>query len=134
MPVVLTQHKLNSPASPSLRAGRKLDDVDKACLLNLLHQEAVAMVEGLSGTASPTDSAIYQPKISLMEYANLPPAVMSDAAEFAKAVAADLGIPTVGRAWRLVVLRYHSEAAGDDWSNGRWAPDLRWECLSSSVL
>lgn len=102
--------------------------------LTVLHQEANDLVDGLPGAVLPADSAVYQPKVSLMEYAKLPSAVMSDAAEFASAVAEDLGIPAVGRAWRLVVLRYHSEAAGDDWSNGRWAPDLRWECLSSSVL
>ena len=39
MPVALTQPKLNSPSSPSLCAGRKLDDVDKACLVNLLHED-----------------------------------------------------------------------------------------------
>jgi len=37
MPVALTQPKLNSPLSPSLGAGRKLDDVDKAVLVNVLH-------------------------------------------------------------------------------------------------
>ena len=39
MPVALTQPKLNSPSSPSLCAGRKLDDVDKAFLVNLLHED-----------------------------------------------------------------------------------------------
>ncbi len=39
MPVALTQTKLNSPSSPSLFAGRKLDVVDKAFLLNLLHED-----------------------------------------------------------------------------------------------
>jgi len=49
-------------------------------------------------------------------------------------VAIDVGVPSVARAWRLVLLRYHSEAAGDDWSHGRWASDIRWEYLSSYVL
>jgi hypothetical protein len=39
MPVALTQPKLNSPSSPSLCAGRKLDDVDKAVLVNWLHKD-----------------------------------------------------------------------------------------------
>jgi len=39
MPVARTQPTLNSPSSPSHYAGRKLDDVDKAVLVNLLHQD-----------------------------------------------------------------------------------------------
>ena len=69
-----------------------------------------------------------------MEYADLPLTVMADACEFAKGVAIDVGVPSVARAWRLALLRYHSEAAGDDWSHGRWASDIRWEYLSSYVL
>jgi hypothetical protein len=69
-----------------------------------------------------------------MEYANLPPIVMADATEFAKGVAKDVGVPVVARAWRLVLLRYHSEAAGDDWSHGSWANDVSWEYLSSYTL
>ena len=39
MLVALTQPKLNTPTSPSLCVGRKLDDVDKAVLVNLLHKD-----------------------------------------------------------------------------------------------
>ena len=59
---------------------------------------------------------------------------MADAVEFAKGVAADLGVPAVAHAWKLVVLRYHSEAAGNDWGNGGWASDLSWEYLASYAL
>lgn len=38
MPVALTQPTLNSPLSPSLCAGRKLDDIDKALLMSLLQE------------------------------------------------------------------------------------------------
>ena len=69
-----------------------------------------------------------------VRYADLPAPVMADAAEFAKGVAIVVGVPSVARAWRLVLLRYHSEAAGDDWSDGSWASDIRWEHLSSYVL
>ena len=37
MPVALAQPTLNFPSSPSLYAGRKLDEIDKALLLHLLH-------------------------------------------------------------------------------------------------
>ena len=39
MLVALTQPKLNTLTSPSLCVGRKLDDVDKAVLVNLLHKD-----------------------------------------------------------------------------------------------
>ena len=102
--------------------------------LTVLQGEAVTLVDGLPGAVLSPGTSGFHPKINLMEYADLPPAVMADAFDFAKGVAADIGVPSVARAWRLVVLRYHSEAAGDDWSHGAWAPDLRWEYLSSYVL
>ena len=36
--------------------------------------------------------------------------------------------------WRLLLTRYSSDAAGDDWSNGRWAADLSWQQLHSHRL
>ena len=100
----------------------------------MLYREAMSMLEGLPNASLPIDNEIFHPKINLMEYANLPPAVMADAADFAKGVATDMGVPAVALAWRLVLLRYHSDAAGDNWSHGNWASDVRWEHLSSYVL
>ncbi|HIF42658.1 MAG TPA: hypothetical protein EYG27_08915 [Dehalococcoidia bacterium] len=100
----------------------------------VLHREAAAMIEELPGASLPTVDSPFHPKINLMEYANLPPTVMADAADFAKGVAIDVGVPVVARAWRLVLLRYLSDAAGDDWSHGSWSSDVRWEYLSSYVL
>ncbi|MBT99617.1 MAG: hypothetical protein CL902_13495 [Dehalococcoidia bacterium] len=102
--------------------------------LTKLQREATSMLEELPGASLPSDNGPFHPKINLMEYANLPPTVMADAAGFAKGVAIDVGVPVVARAWRLVLLRYHSEAAGDDWSHGSWANDVSWEHLSSYVL
>lgn len=102
--------------------------------LTVLQGEAAALVDGLPGAVLPPENREFHPKINLVEYANLPPIVMADAFYFAKGVATDIGVPEVARAWRLVVLRYHSQAAGDDWSHGAWAPDLRWEYLSSYAL
>ena len=75
-----------------------------------------------------------RPQLPLMLYARLPEAVFNDAAEFARAVVADIQVPSSTRAWRLLLLRFESDAAGDDWSGGRWAADLRWELLSSNAL
>ncbi|MEE8465058.1 MAG: hypothetical protein V3S68_01180 [Dehalococcoidia bacterium] len=99
--------------------------------LAVLQREAVTLAGGLTGAVLLPEGDGFHPKVNLMEYANLPPAVMADALEFAKGVTIDLGVPAIARAWRLVVLRYQSEAAGDDWSQGAWAPDLRWEYVSS---
>ena len=98
-----------------------------------LRRDALMMVDELSGATMPTASD-YHYKINLMEYADLASAVMDDALDFARGVALDVGVPAVASAWRLVLLRYHSESAGDDWSNGSWASDISWEYLSSFVL
>ena len=76
----------------------------------------------------------FQPHLPLMQYARLPEAVFADAVEFSRAVAADLQIPPGTQAWRLLLLRFKSDAAGDDWSGGSWAADLRWELLASYPL
>ena len=80
------------------------------------------------------DGPIYRPHLPLMQFARLPAGVFSDAAEFARAVVADLGVPATTRAWSLPLLRFHSDAAGDEWSGGAWAADLGWEPLSSHPL
>ena len=102
--------------------------------LTILQRDAVTMLDELPGADPPPESGEFHPKINLIEYADLPPAVLADATDFAKGVAIDVGVPSVARAWRLSLLRYRSESAGDDWSHGSWASDIRWENLSSYVL
>ena len=53
------------------------------------------------------------------------------AVAFADGVVQDLEIPNETRAWQLVLLRFESDAAGEDWSQGGWAADLRWNLLAS---
>ena len=76
----------------------------------------------------------YRPHLPLLQHAKLPGPVFADAVEFARAVAADLQIPSGTQAWRLLLLRFESDAAADDWSGGGWAADLRWELLASYPL
>ncbi len=102
--------------------------------LSILQRDAVTMVGDLPGADLPLEKGEFHPKINLIEYADLPPAVLADATDFAKGVAIDVGVPSVARAWRLSLLRYQSEGAGDEWSHGSWASDVRWENLSSYVL
>ena len=76
----------------------------------------------------------YCPRLPLMQFARLPSPVFDDAVEFARAVVDDLQIPASTRAWRLLLIRFQSEAAGQDWQSGSWAMDLRWELLASYPL
>ena len=86
------------------------------------------------GFSEETSGGNYRPCVPLMQYAKLPAPVFEDAVEFARAVVADLQIPTATRAWRLLLLHFISEAAGEDWEGGRWAADLRWDLLTSYPL
>jgi 2'-5' RNA ligase len=76
----------------------------------------------------------YWPHLTLLQYAKLPPAVFEDAVQFARAVVADLPVPTVTQAWKLLLVRFESNVAGDNWDGGRWASDLRWNVLASYSL
>jgi hypothetical protein len=60
--------------------------------------------------------------------------VFADAVEFAKEVVDGSEMPSMARAWRLLLIRFQSQAAGDDWSDGSWAADLSWQVLSSHEL
>ncbi len=69
-----------------------------------------------------------------MQHARLSQSVFDSAVEFSRQVVRDLEVPDVTRAWQLVLVRFQSEAAGDDWDQGRWAADLSWESLASYPL
>ncbi len=105
----------NQPALNSLRAD----------VLELLGSSNVVN----TGTVPSADD--YHPHISLMQQAELPPTAFESAVLFAGAVIKDLEIPEETRAWQLVLLRFESDAAGEDWSHGGWAADLRWNLLAS---
>ena len=73
-------------------------------------------------------------RLPLMQYANLPEPVFAAAADFAQAVLRELLLPRYARLGQLTLLRFESAAAGDDWSNGRWAADLRFQVVDSYPL
>ncbi len=77
---------------------------------------------------------LFNPRIALLEYGSFPPAILPDAVEFAQGVATGLEVAETAPPWRLLLTRYSSDAAGDDWSNGRWAADLSWQQLHSHPL
>ncbi len=105
----------NQPALNSLRA-------DVLELLGSRHAVNAGAVRS---------SECYHPHISLMQHAELPPTVFESAVLFAGAVIKDLEIRSETRAWQLVLLRFESDVAGEDWSQGGWAADLRWSLLAS---
>ncbi len=107
-----------------------LDDPGEA--LSHLQRAASGGVRRVRGARIQED--VYRPRIALLEFGGLPPAILDDATEYARAVAADLAVPAMASPWRLLALRYSSEAAGDDWSNGRWAADVGWRQLFSYAL
>ena len=87
-----------------------------------------------AGFAPSFPEGNYRPCLPLMQHAKLSTPVFRDAVEFARAVVTDLQIPDTTRVWRLLLLRFESQAAGEKWSGGRWATDLRWELLASHLL
>ena len=76
----------------------------------------------------------FPPQIPLMSHADLPDSVFDGALDFARAVTDDLKVSQITRAWRLALTRFQSNAAGDDWSGGRWATDLSWRAIGSYSL
>ena len=104
--------------------------------LHKLHGDVVDIVRRVSGVVLEMEHVEggYWPHVTMMQYAKLPSAVMADALEFAQGVVDDLAVPESTNAWRLLLVRFQSQAAEEDWSEGRWAPDLSWDIISSYPL
>ena len=73
----------------------------------------------------------FAPRINLMQHAELPLAVFESAAVFATSVVEELSVPYQTKAWQLVLIRYTSNAAGEDWDQGLWANDLSWNLIGT---
>ncbi len=104
--------------------------------LKLLYGNVVGLVNDNLGTGEGLDLTVddFRPRLPLMQFANLPPGVFSDAEEFARGVVEDTGLPESTSAWRLMLARFHSQAAGENWEPGSWSADISWELLSSHAL
>lgn len=76
----------------------------------------------------------FAPQIPLLSHASLPDSVFDSALEFARSVTDELKVSQITRAWRMTLTRFESNAAGDDWSGGRWATDLQWRVIGSYSL
>ena len=100
----------------------------------LLGLQRKALEAAQSHSSGLHSSEPFRPRIALLEYGVFPGAILPDAVEFARGVASGLDVPETAPQWRLLLTRYSSEAAGDDWSDGRWAADLSWRQLHSHSL
>ena len=87
-----------------------------------------------AGSSGLYPSDAFRPRVALLEYGAFPEAILPDAVDFAAGVALGVGTTEVAEPWRLLLTRYNSQAAGDDWSGGRWAADLSWQQLYSHPL
>ncbi len=73
-------------------------------------------------------------RIALMQRSNLPPAVFQSAVTFAAGAFDGSELPQCATLGQLVLIRFESDAAGDDWNQGGWAADLRWQVINSHPL
>ena len=117
-------------ADPAMN-GIVLEFQAPAQLYDLQHNSLEAARGHSSATEPP---APFRPRIALLEYGVFPEDILPDAVEFAEGIASGLEVGETAVPWRLLLTRYSSDAAGDDWSNGRWAADLSWQQLVSHPL
>ena len=104
--------------------------------VNRLRQELRERLERIDGLPPLPEIDPEMPplRLPLMQYANLPEPVFDGAAALAKEILRDLLLPTTARLGQLVMLRFESAAAGENWSEGRWASDLRFQWVSAHPL
>lgn len=76
----------------------------------------------------------FRPVIALLEYGSFPVEILEDAGLFAEGVASELVTSQSAMPWRLLLTRYSSDVAGEDWGSGGWASDLSWQQVASHAL
>lgn len=104
--------------------------------VNLLRQAAIEQLQRIGGLPPLPEIDPDNPplRLPLLQYANLPEPVFTAAADFAQGVLRELLLPYYTRLGQLTLLRFQSDAAGDDWSNGGWAADLRFQIIDTYSL
>ena len=118
-------------ADPISTAGRPVDEPRQ---LREAVFESLRQVDGLAPYLEPHRDKGREDcplRIGLMLHGNLPPRVFESAVTFAQEVVASLIVDQSVEIWQLVLIRFESDAAGEDWSAGGWAADLRWQIVSS---
>ena len=115
------------PENSGARKHQELNALHGDVTRLLVQTEGVGLYLGHSGER-------YQPHITLMEHADLTSTVFESALVFATAVLGELNVPDDTKAWQMVLVRYESDTNDDDWHDGGWAADLRWQILNSYLL
>ena len=97
-----------------------------------LQRKAMEAAQYHSSRIVPTTD--FRPRIALLQYGEFPKTILVDAARFAEGVADGLDMPEMALPWRLLLTRYSSESAGEDWGNGRWASDISFCQIQSHQI
>ena len=92
-----------------------------------------ASVAGIVPGTEP-EAGVPALRFALMQHSNLVESVFDSAVTFASGLVEGLELPLYARPAQLVFIRFESEAAGENWSTGGWALDLRWRILASYPL
>ena len=96
-----------------------------------LREAAAGVIAGLHLNPEASGQSL---SFALMQHATLPGPVFESAVTFAAGVIEGLELPRYTSLAQLVFIRFESDAAGEDWSKGGWAADLRWRILGSYPL
>ena len=104
--------------------------------INQLRQELRERLGRIDGLPPLPEIDPDTPPLSLplLQHANLPEPVFQSAAGFAQEVLRELLLPAAARFNQLILLRFESAAAGEDWSDGSWAADLRFQWVNAQPL
>ena len=129
-----TDHSAAGDIFLNFAAGQSGEDAIRPLMEAVVNKLVESGLDPLLETPRALDFGNYLYRIALMQHANLPPAVFASAVAFAQAVVNDLEVPANTTAWQVALIRFESDAAGEDWSGGRWAADLRWQLVNSHPL
>ncbi len=111
--------------------GGAVEDTEEPPAVGQLRSQLEAALAGLN----PALNAGFCPlRFALLQNADLPLRVFESAARFAQGVVNGLELAPSVELSELVIFRYESDAAGDNWAGGGWATDLRWQIIDSFPL
>lgn len=102
-----------------------------------LHNDVMDVLESIPAVEVDRETIRdkYWPHLPLMQQVTLPTALLEEAVQFSDGVVRHRRILGAGTdPWKLWLVKYESDAADDDWSDGSWARDLRWMIVESVNL
>lgn len=91
-------------------------------------------VRSTPGTRVYNPNFQFRPFVFILQWSGLPGPELNDAAQYASSVLTSFDATNVTKPWRIWLVRYSSDAAGEDWTRGRFLSDVTWHKLSSFTL